>query len=84
VYVAKALGVDRLIYYRLDESEGLDWQVETKQGGPFRYREECMDNFPAEYNRERERTRKAAEVLGVYVEELPAPFAEASTKNLAV
>ena len=72
LYLAKALQVDSVTYFRLHEYDGLDWQVDTKHGGAFDYREECIGKFAQEYNRELERVRKAAEVLGVTVE-LPAP-----------
>jgi MoaA/NifB/PqqE/SkfB family radical SAM enzyme len=76
VFLAKALKVDQVIYYRLHEYEGLDWQVETKAGGIFDYREECTTKFGEKYNQEIERTRQAAEVLGIPIE-IPAPLSVA-------
>ena len=63
VFLAKALKVDVIKYYRLHEYDGLDWRVETKAGGIFDYRNECVGKFGEEYNHEIERTRKAAEIL---------------------
>jgi hypothetical protein len=73
VFLAKALQVDFLRYYRLAEFEEMNWQIETKNGGTFNYREECVTSFPQQYNQAVENTRKAAEVLGVQIS-LPAPL----------
>jgi len=75
IFLAKALKVDSVKYYRLHEYEGLSWRVETKAGGFFDYRAECTRQFGEEYNREIERTRQAAKILGVDIE-LPAPLTE--------
>jgi MoaA/NifB/PqqE/SkfB family radical SAM enzyme len=72
VFLAKALKVDAVKYYRLHEYDGLDWRIETKIGGSFDYREESTDAFVNEYNLVVEHTRRAAEMLGLYIE-LPAP-----------
>ncbi len=80
MYLAKALKVDGVRYYHLHEGDWLDWQVETKTGGIFDYREECTRKFGTEYNRERERTRQAAEVLGLNIE-LPGPPTEAELQE---
>jgi len=71
VYLGKALRVDSIIYYRLHEYDGLDWRIEAKHGGVFDYLEECVNQFPEEYNQQIQRTRQLAETLGVHVE-LPA------------
>ncbi len=81
VFLAKALKVDNINYYRLNEYEGLDWQVETKEGGIFDYREECVTRFGVEYNRELERTRQAAEAFGVHIQ-LPAPLTESELQEV--
>lgn len=81
VFLAKALKVDNINYYRLNEYEGLDWQVETKDGGIFDYREECVTRFGVEYNRELERTRQAAEAFGVHIQ-LPAPLTESELQEV--
>jgi hypothetical protein len=81
IVLAKALKVDEVKYYRLHEYEGLDWQVETKAGGMFDYREECTKKFGEEYNRELERTRTAAEILGIQIE-LPAPLMESELQEV--
>jgi MoaA/NifB/PqqE/SkfB family radical SAM enzyme len=73
VFLAKSLRVDTVTFFRLHEYEGLDWQAETKDGGIFNYRDECVGNFHEEYNQELERARKAAEVLGLAAD-LPAPL----------
>ena len=75
VYLAKALKVDVAKYYRLHEYEGLDWRVETREGGIFDYREECAGKFAQEYNREINRTHRAATILDVSIE-LPAPLTQ--------
>ena len=80
VFLAKALHVDSIKYYRLHEYEGLDWRVETKAGGIFDYREECTRKFGQEYNRAIEHTRQAAEILGVHIE-LPASLTEAELQE---
>jgi MoaA/NifB/PqqE/SkfB family radical SAM enzyme len=82
VFLAKALKADEVKYYRLHEYEGLDWRVETKAGGIFDYREECTRKFGQEYNREIERTRQAAETLGMPIE-IPAPLSEAELGEAA-
>lgn len=82
VFLAKALKVDSINYYRLNEYEGLDWRVETKAGGIFDYREECVTKFYVEYNRELERTRQAAEVFGVHIQ-LPASLTESEIREAA-
>jgi MoaA/NifB/PqqE/SkfB family radical SAM enzyme len=81
IVLAKALKVDEVKYYRLHEYEGLDWQVETKAGGMFDYREECTKKFGEEYNRELERTRTAAEILGIQIE-LPAPLMQSELQEV--
>ena len=81
VFLAKALKVDVIKYYRLHEYEGLDWRIEAKGGGIFDYREECVENFSEEYNREIERTRQAAEILGISIE-LPAPLTESELREM--
>ena len=73
LYLARSLKVDLVTYFRMHEYEGLDWEVEARHGGLFDYRAECVGNFAEQYNRELERVRQAAEVLGVPVE-LPAPL----------
>jgi molybdenum cofactor biosynthesis enzyme MoaA len=72
LYLGKALGVDSVTYFRLHEYDGLDWEVETRHGGSFNYRGECVGTFAAQYNEELERVRRAAVILGVKVD-LPAP-----------
>jgi MoaA/NifB/PqqE/SkfB family radical SAM enzyme len=64
VYLAKALKVDGVKYYRLHEYEGLDWRIETKDGGTFDYRQETTANFAEAYNRAVESTREAADAFG--------------------
>lgn len=71
VFLAKALKMKNVVFYRLHEYEGFTWRVETKSGGAFDYREECTGAFVEQYNREIENTRKAAELLNVEVA-LPA------------
>jgi len=73
VYLAKSLNVDSVIFYRLHEYDSLDWEVPAKEGGVFSYVKESVGMFPDEYNRELERTRQAARILGVHVD-LPAPL----------
>jgi len=73
VFLAKALKAQTITYFRLHEYEGLDWEVNTPNGHSFNYREECVGKFREEYNRELERARQAAEILGI-VAELPAPM----------
>jgi MoaA/NifB/PqqE/SkfB family radical SAM enzyme len=75
VFLAKSLKVDAIKYYRLHEYDGLDWQVEAKAGGIFDYRNERVIKIGEEYNRELERTRQAAEALGISYE-LPAPLTQ--------
>jgi molybdenum cofactor biosynthesis enzyme MoaA len=75
VFLGKALGVNIVVYYQLWEPEGCGWATESKAGGSFVYLDECVSRFPKEYNLELERTRKAAEILGIKVD-LPAPIAE--------
>jgi MoaA/NifB/PqqE/SkfB family radical SAM enzyme len=82
VYLARALKVDEVKYYRLHEYEGLNWRVEAKAGGIFDYRKECTANFVEEYNHEIERTRQAAELFGLYIE-LPAPLIETGLRKRA-
>jgi MoaA/NifB/PqqE/SkfB family radical SAM enzyme len=71
LFLAEALRVNSVVYFRLHEYDGLDWRIETKNGGIFDYREECTGAFVDQYNREIENTRKAAEVLNIEVT-LPA------------
>jgi MoaA/NifB/PqqE/SkfB family radical SAM enzyme len=73
VYLGKALNVSAIKYYRLHEYDGLDWTVKAKTGDLFTYVDECTGNFADEYNRELERTRRAAETLGLPME-IPAPY----------
>ncbi|HWC99681.1 MAG TPA: radical SAM protein [Candidatus Sulfopaludibacter sp.] len=74
LFLAKALKVDGVTFYRMHEYESLDWKVDAKQGGVFDYREECTGKFADEYNRELENVRQAAALFGVQVD-LPAPVA---------
>jgi wyosine [tRNA(Phe)-imidazoG37] synthetase (radical SAM superfamily) len=71
LFLAKALKMDSVVYYRLHEYGGLDWRIEAKNGGSFDYREECVGTFAEQYNREIEHTRNAAEILGLNIS-LPA------------
>lgn len=71
LYLGKLLKMNSLIYYRLHEYEGLDWRIETKDGGVFNYREEITSQFAVKYNQEVINVRKAADLLGIKVE-LPA------------
>jgi molybdenum cofactor biosynthesis enzyme MoaA len=80
VYLAKTLGVDVLVYYRLHEYEGLDWTVEAKHGGAFNYLEETVGNFPEAFNREIQRARQAADLVGQRIE-IPAPLSEDELKE---
>ena len=73
VFLGKALGVDEVKYYRLHEYEELNWVIPTRGGGEFDYRSECVNNFRDLYDVEYDGTRKAAQMLGLYLE-LPAPF----------
>ena len=82
VFLAKSLQVDSVTFFRLHEYEGLDWQVDTKHGGVFDYRQECVGSFRAEYNRELKRARQAAEVLGV-AGEWPALLPEEELVEIA-
>jgi MoaA/NifB/PqqE/SkfB family radical SAM enzyme len=68
VYLAKALDVDGIHYWRLHEYAGLDWRVEAKDGFLFDYRTETAGNFVQEYNRQIENTRRVAEIVGVDAE----------------
>ncbi len=68
VYLAKALDVDSIHYWRLHEYDGLDWRVEAKDGGVFDYRKETADNFVEKYNRQIENTRRVAEIVGMDAE----------------
>lgn len=81
VFLAKALNVDSINYYRLNEYKELNWRVEAKAGGIFDYREECVPKFGVEYNRELERTRQAAEIFGVHIQ-LPALLTESELKEM--
>jgi MoaA/NifB/PqqE/SkfB family radical SAM enzyme len=81
VFLAKALKVNSINYYRLNEYEGLDWQIETKAGGIFDYHEECTRKFGIEYNRELEITRQVAKTFGVQIQ-LPAPLTEAEFQEV--
>jgi MoaA/NifB/PqqE/SkfB family radical SAM enzyme len=72
LYLAKALKVDCVTYFRQHEYSGLDWEIEARQGGTFNYRDECVGTIAEEYNLELERVRQAAGVLNISVE-LPAP-----------
>jgi MoaA/NifB/PqqE/SkfB family radical SAM enzyme len=78
LYLARALKADGVTYFRLHEYEGLDWQVEMKGGGLFDYKKQYVRTFAAEYNRELERVRKAAELFPMHID-LPAPEPEPST-----
>lgn len=68
VYLAKALDVDGIHYWRLHEYDGLDWSVETKDGNAFDYRKETAGNFVEEYNRQIENARRVAEIVGIDAE----------------
>jgi molybdenum cofactor biosynthesis enzyme MoaA len=65
MYLASALGVNGVNFYRLHEYEGLDYTIPTKDGGTFDYRDEYVTNVPSEYNRQIDNVRKAAEILGL-------------------
>lgn len=82
VYFAKCLGVDALTFYRLHEYEGLEWTIETKHGGTFDYLEETTGSFVEAYNREIERTRRIADLIGMRVE-IPGLFTEAEAAEKA-
>lgn len=82
VLLAKALKVDGVKYYRLHEYSGLDWRIEAKAGGTFDYREETTIKFSDDYNREVENTRRAAELLDLYIE-LPAAIVEPAIPEVA-
>lgn len=82
VYFAKCLGVDVLTFYRLHEYEGLDWTVETRHGGSFAYPEETTTNFVEAYNREIERARRIADIIGMRVE-IPGIYTEAEALEKA-
>ena len=75
VYLAKAFGVNYVRYFRLHEYDSFGWQVTSKDGTMFDYRDECTSNFASVYNRELEKTRKAAEILGIHAD-LPGPHPE--------
>jgi MoaA/NifB/PqqE/SkfB family radical SAM enzyme len=68
IYLAKALDVDSIHYWRLHEYHGLDWKVETKDGGVFDYLKETTGNFVEEYNRQIDITRRVAEIVGMDAE----------------
>jgi len=72
VYLGKSLNMDTITFFRMHEYPGLDWLAPTADGGVFNYLDECTGNFREDYNRELERARRAAEVLGLAVD-LPAP-----------
>jgi len=80
VFLAKALKVDGVKYYRL--CDGNDWRISTEIGDTFDYRGESTDAFVDEYNQELERTRRAAEILGLSYLELPAPVLEKAKEQL--
>ncbi len=80
VFLAKALKVDAIKYYRLHEYDGMDWRVEAKSGGSFDYREECTSAFVHEYNREIKNARQAAEMLGLFIE-LPTAIKESEPQE---
>jgi MoaA/NifB/PqqE/SkfB family radical SAM enzyme len=82
VYLAKALKADVVSFFRMHEYDGLTWEAETRHGGVFNYREECVGKFQEEYNLELERVRKAAATLGVVVE-LPAPVPSAELVDIS-
>jgi hypothetical protein len=74
LFLAKALKVHHVKFYRLYEGPHHDWHIEAKAGGSFDYREESTSTFVSEYNRELENACRAAEMLDLYIE-LPAPVA---------
>jgi MoaA/NifB/PqqE/SkfB family radical SAM enzyme len=74
VYLAKALDVDGIHFWRLHEYQGLDWRVDTSDGAVFDYQEETTSNFLEEYNRQIENARRVAEIVGIDAE-LPHPEA---------
>lgn len=80
VYLAKSLGVNVLMFYRLHEYEGLDWTVAAKHGGDFTYRDEIVGEFRERYNAEITRTRKAAELMGLKIE-IPALLADPAAEE---
>jgi MoaA/NifB/PqqE/SkfB family radical SAM enzyme len=80
VSLAKSLGVDVLTYYTLHDEQYLDWTVEAKHGGRFVYVEETVRNFPEIFNREIERTRKIADLIGMKIE-IPAPIAPTAAEE---
>jgi MoaA/NifB/PqqE/SkfB family radical SAM enzyme len=81
VYLAKALDVDAIHYWRLHEYDGLDWRVEAKDGFVFEYRKETAANFVEEYNRHIENTRRVAEIVGIDAE-LPNAESDRSSRDI--
>jgi len=83
VFLAKALKVENIHYYRLSEAANQDWRAETLGGGIFDYRQECTSTFVSEYNRAVEATRRVAEMLGVTIQ-LPEAYTVSAPDEKAV
>lgn len=75
IHLAKSFGITKIIFYRLHEYDGLDWQLEAKSGGIFDYQSECVDKFAARFNEVIAEARKTLDELGMHAD-LPAPVAE--------
>lgn len=73
VQLAKDLGMTGVKFYRLHEYDSLNWTIDTKAGGPFDYRSECVTNFPNEYNQQIHAARDLADEVQIMID-LPAPI----------
>jgi len=64
-------------FYRLHDYGSFAWQIQSRDGKPFDYRDECPDRFPAEHDAGIRAAVGAARELGLAIE-VPALFDPAS------
>jgi hypothetical protein len=77
VFLAKAFGANYARFFRLNQYDGLDWKVESKDGYLFDYQAECVTEFAAVYNREVKNALLAAQAVGIQIDVpglLPEPL----------
>ncbi len=73
VRLAGEHGFRAVKFYRLHEYGSFSWQIESADGKPFDYRDECADRFPEEHDANVLAASAVAAELGLAIE-VPALF----------
>lgn len=75
VELAADLGVNEVIFYRLNDYDRLAWRIEAPDGSIFDYREECADRYKDLHDRHARAATAAAERHHLRID-VPALFEE--------